>query len=93
MSDREKLDFFENGDYKLITNLIDEKMEELKKYEEFNKKYKKLYDKIDEIEILFDDKQKTKFNEIMELFYETEEYFFALAYSLGVKYGNDLKYL
>lgn len=81
MSDREKLDFFENGDYKLITNLIDKKMEELKKYEEFNKKYKKLYDKIDEIEILFDDKQKTKFNEIMELFYETEEYYFALAYS------------
>ena len=27
-----KIDFFENGDYKFVTNLINEKMETLKKY-------------------------------------------------------------
>lgn len=35
--------------------------------------------------------QKEKFNEIISLFYNTEEYYFALAYSLGVKYAKDLK--
>ena len=48
---------------------------------------------IDEMDVLLNDKQKQKFHEIMQLFYETEEYYFALSYSLGVKYGNDLKNL
>ena len=88
-----KIDFFENGDYKYVTNLVNERIEKLKKCEEFNKKYQKLYDLMDDIELLFDDKQKEKFNEIVKLFYDLEEYYFALAYSLGIKYGNDLKNL
>ena len=52
-----------------------------------------LYDTIDELEVILDDKQKEKFNEVMQLFYNTEEYYFALAYSLGVKYGKDLEKL
>lgn len=88
-----KIEFFENGDYKFITNLISERMDKLRECEEFDKKYQKLYDLMDDIELLFDDKQKEKFNEIVKLFYETEEYYFALAYSLGVKYGKDLKNL
>lgn len=88
-----KIDFFENGDYKFITNLINEKIETLKKYKNFNEQYTKLYDTIDELEVILDDNQKEKFNEIMQLFYNTEEYYFALAYSLGVKYGKDLEKL
>ena len=88
-----EIEFFENGDYKFVTNLINERMEKLKECEDFNNKYQKLYDLMDDIELLFDDKQKEKFNEIVKLFYETEEYYFALSYSLGVKYGNDLKNL
>lgn len=88
-----KIEFFENGDYKFVTNLINERMEKLKECEDFNNKYQKLYYLMDDIELLFDDKQKEKFNEIVKLFYETEEYYFALAYSLGVKYGKDLKNL
>ena len=88
-----KIEFFENGDYKYVTNLVNERIEKLKKCEEFNKKYQKLYDLMDDIELLFDDKQKEKFNEIVKLFYDLEEYYFALAYSLGIKYGNDLKNL
>ena len=82
----DKMDFFENGDYRLITNLINDRMEKLKKYKGFNEKYAKLYDMIDEMDVLLNDEQKQKFN-------ETEEYYFALSYSLGVKYGNDLKNL
>ena len=88
-----KIDFFEDGNYKFITNLINEKINILKKCEDFNKKYTKLYDVMDELEVILDDKQKEKFNELMQLFYDTEEYYLALAYSLGVKYGNDLKNL
>ena len=88
-----KIDFFENGDYKYVTNLVNERIEKLKRCEEFNKKYQKLYDLMDDIELLFDDNQKEKFNEIVKLFYDLEEYYFALAYSLGIKYGNDLKNL
>lgn len=50
-----KIEFFENGDYKFITNLINERMDKLKECNDFNKKYEKLYDLIDEIELLFDD--------------------------------------
>lgn len=88
-----KIDFFENGDYKFITNLINEKMDVLKKCENFNNKYKKLYDVMDELELMLDEVQKEKFNELVQLFYSTEEYYFALAYSLGVKYREDLKNL
>ncbi len=88
-----EIEFFENGDYKFVTNSINERMEKLKECEDFNNKYQKLYDLMDDIELLFDDKQKEKFNEIVKLFYETEEYYFALAYSLGIIYGNDLKNL
>ena len=86
----DKMDFFENGDYRLITNLINDKMEKLKKYKDFSEKYTKLYDLIDEIDLILNDNQKYKFNEIMKLIYETEEYYFALAYSLGIKYGNEI---
>ncbi len=86
-----KIEFFENGDYKFIMNLIDKKMEILKNIKEFNEQYAKLYDCIDELQIILDDKQKEKFNEIITLFYNTEEYYISLAYSLGVKYGKDLE--
>lgn len=89
----DKMDFFENGDYRLITNLINDKMEKLKEYKDFNEKYTKLYDSIDEMDEILEDSQKYKFNEIMKLIYETEEYYFALAYLLGVKYGNEIKNL
>ena len=88
-----KIDFFESGDYKFITNMISEKINILKRSKNFNEKYTKLYDLIDELDLILNDEQKKKFNEMMDLFYSTEEYYFALSYSLGVKYGNDLKNL
>lgn len=86
-----KLDFFENGDYKFVTNLVNEKMEILKQCEDFGKQYLKLYDVMEELELTLDDKQKYKFNEVVNLFYSIEEYYFAFAYSLGVKYAKDLE--
>lgn len=88
-----KISFFENNDYKFITNLINEKMDVLKKCENFNKQYIRLYDLMEQFENNLEDTQKEKFNEIISLFYNTEEYYFALAYSLGVKYAKDLEKL
>ena len=38
-------------------------------------------------------KAEKNFNNFIKYFYETEEYYFVLSYSLGVKYGKDLKLL
>ena len=50
-------------------------------------------DKMDEFEKNLTEEQKDQFYEIVELFYKTEEYYFAFSYSLGVKYGKDLNKL
>ena len=87
------MDFFNDGSYKFVTNMINEKIDVLKENGEFNEKYTRMYDLIDEFDLILEDNQKKKFNKITELIYNTEEYYFALAYSLGVKYGKDLEKL
>ena len=84
---------FNSDDYKFISNLIEKKLPLLKENEDFNRKYVRLSDAMDELEATLSATQKEQFNEIVQLFYETEEYYFALAYSLGLKYGNDLNLL
>jgi len=79
--------------YELISELIEEKIPLLRKNEEFNVHYVRLSDAIDELENELPEKQKELFNEIVQLFFKTEEYYFALAYSLGIKYGLELKKL
>lgn len=84
---------FKEKDYKFISDLIENKLPILRKNEDFNKKYLKLWDAIEELEKNLTEEQKNKFNEIIQLFYQTEEYYFAFSYSLGVKYGENLKEL
>ncbi len=85
------MEIFNNENYKHISNLVEEKIPILKENQDFNKKYTRLSDAMEELEITLSEKQKEQFNEIVQLFYKTEEYYFALSYSLGVKYGEDLK--
>lgn len=85
------MEIFNNENYKHISNLVEEKIPLLKENQEFNKKYTRLSDAMEELEITLSEKQKEQFNEIVQLFYKTEEYYFALSYSLGVKYGEDLE--
>ncbi|MCI8640752.1 MAG: hypothetical protein HFJ59_02615 [Clostridia bacterium] len=84
------IEFLENEDYKLVMSLIEQKMGTLKRNEKFNEQYTKLFDVMDEIELLLNNEQKEKFNEIINLFYSLEEYYVAFSYSLGVKYGEYL---
>ena len=85
------MDIFNNENYKFISNFVEEKISILKENENFSQKYKKLLDLMEELEKTLSDEQKEQFNEIIQLIYKTEEYYFALSYSLGVKYGEDLK--
>ena len=85
------MDIFYNEDYKLISEMIEKKIPTLRKNEVFNKKYLRLTDAMEELENSLSKEQKEKFNEIVKLFYETEAYYFAFSYSLGVKYGKDLE--
>ena len=59
----------------------------------FNQKYIKFTDITEELEKSLSEKQLEEFQEMMKLNYEIEQYYFALSYSLGVKYGEDLQKL
>lgn len=87
------MEIFNNGNYKYISKMIEERLPLLRKNEDFNKMYLRLSDTMEELEKTLSEKQKVQFNEIVQLFYKTEDYFFILSYSLGVKYGKDLKNL
>lgn len=84
------LNFFNSGDYKYISSFIETKLPILKEYSDFNNKYERLSSIMEELEKNLPNEQKELYNELITLFYKTEEYYFALSYSLGVKYGKDL---
>ena len=87
------MDLFNNDDYKFISNFVEKKIYMLKENDNFKKNYLKLTDVMDKLEKTLSNEQKEQFNEIIELFYKTEEYYFAFSFSLGVKYGENLKNL
>ena len=65
----------------------------LKENQNFKKDYLRLIDAMEELEHTLSEQQKKQFDEIIQLFYKTEEYYFAFSYTLGVKYGEELKKL
>ena len=82
---------FENENFRYISYFVEENIGVLKNNQDYQEKYKRLTDAMEELDITLTDIQKKQFHEIVQLFYQTEEYYFALSYSLGVKYGEDLK--
>ncbi len=84
-------EIFNNDSYKFISNLVEEKISILRNNKNFNEKYIRLTNEIENLEKHLNQEQREQFNEIIKLFYETEEYYFALSYSLGIKYGKDLE--
>lgn len=87
------MEIFNDDNYKYISDFVESKIPILRENEEFNKKYIKQNDLIDSLNEMLSGEQKEKFNNLIKSFYETEEYYFALSYSLGVKYGESLKLL
>ena len=83
------MEIFNNDNYKFISDYVEQKLPILK--ENFKAEYLRLTDAMEELEQTLSKQQKEQFDEIVQLFYKTEEYYFAFSYSLGVKYGEDLK--
>lgn len=88
-----ELEILKNNNYKHISNFVESKSNVLRQVKEFNSIYIKNINLIEELDKELKDEQKSKFNYIINSIYELEEYYFALAYSLGIKYGEDLKNL
>lgn len=86
-------EIFQGDNLKIVSELVEKNIGVLRQNQTFNQKYLRLSQAIDETEKDLNAEQKQKLNEIITLFYATEEYYFALAYSLGVKYGQDLEKL
>lgn len=84
---------FENENYKVISDFIESKSHILGENMEFNRVYILLSKKIEELSKLLKEEDKEKFNEILELFHKMEDYYYVFSYSLGVKYGEELKKL
>ena len=84
---------FNDENYKYISDFVESKISVLRQNENFNKKYIEQADLIDTLNASLYEEQKERFNELIKSFYETEEYYFALSYSLGVKYGESLRLL
>ena len=87
------MEIFNNDNYKYISNFVESKISILRQNKDFNKKYLEQSSLIDSLNQTLSGEQKEKFNNLIKSFYETEEYYFALSYSLGIKYGEDLKSL
>ena len=85
------MEIFNNDNYQFISNDVEQKLQILKENQNFNAEYLRLTDAMEELEQTLSKQQKEQFDEIVQLFYKTEEYYFAFSYSLGVKYGEDLK--
>lgn len=73
-----------------ISNLVEEKMKILKDVEDFREKDKKLSSYLEELDNLLPEELQEKFDDIMRLNYQVEEYYFTLAYLLGMKYGEKM---
>ena len=87
------MEIFNNETKDFISNLIEEKLPILKDNADFKEKYARLSDAMNELKKTLSKNQKELFDEIVKLFYDTEKYYFTLSYSLGIKYGEDLKKL
>ena len=84
------MEIFNDDSKEFINAFVEEKISVLRENSDFNQKSIRLSDAMDELEKTLSESQKDLFDEIVKLFYQTEEYYFALSYSLGVKYEDNL---
>ncbi len=88
----EKLEnFFDKDTVENISNLVESKMNILKDIPDFKEKDRKLASYMEEIDENLPEDMKEKFDEMVRLNYQLEDYYFTLAYLLGSKYGKSLE--
>ena len=74
---------FENDIVDAISNLVENKINELKVIKDFEEKDKLLSNKTEMFEEKLSKQQEDEFDEIMRIIYEVEKYYFVLAYYIG----------
>lgn len=87
------LEIFKNSDFLHISNFIETKLPKLREIEKYNKIYLENTNLIDELEKIINDNEKNKFDKLIKSFYELDEYYFAYAFLLGIKFGKELEKL
>lgn len=76
-----------------ISNLVEDKMKILNQVKDFQEKDKKLSTTMEELDNELPEELKDKFDDVMRLTYQVEEYYFTLAYLLGTKHGGQINKL
>ena len=89
MSSKEEL--FDTDTVSCINQLVDSKADLLKNQKDFKEKDELLALSLDNFEKELSKEQKEKFDQVIKLMYQVEEYYIVLAYSLGMKYGENLE--
>ena len=89
MSSKEEL--FDTDIIKSVNQLVENKSSVLREIEDFKEKDKMLSLCMEEFENDLSKEKKEKFDNIIRLMYEVEEYYNTLAYSLGTKYGKNIE--
>ena len=88
MHDFEEL--FDKDSMDHIIDIIEDKMSVLKKIPDFNEKEKMLYDNMEIIENSLPEDLEAIYGNIMKLTYQLEDYYFTLAYLIGLKHGKEI---
>lgn len=86
-------ELFDQDAISSINDFVENKSNLLNEIKDFKEKDKTLSLYMDELEKQLDKESKDKFDQIIKLMYQVEEYYIALAYSLGTKYGENIENL
>ena len=86
-------ELFDQDSISSINEFVENKSNLLNEIKDFKEKDKTLSLYMDELEKQLDKESKDKFDQIIKLMYQVEEYYIALAYSLGTKYGENIENL
>ena len=72
-----------------ITQFVESKEDLIKNIKDFKEKDKMLCLCMEDLENKLSKENKEKFDKVIKLMYQVEEYYIALAYMLGNKYGKN----
>ena len=81
---------FDKETVKHISSLIEDKMPMLNQVSEFKEKDEKLANAMENFENSLPEDLSKKFNNMLKLNYQVDEYYFTLAYFLGRQHGEKI---
>ena len=87
----DKSELFDNDLISKINDFVENKSNLLNEIEDFKEKDKLLYLNMEEFIKTISNEDKNKFDQIIKLMYQIEEYYIALSYILGSKYGENIE--